>query len=355
MVLQPIDKNTIRNISKKAKFHEPAVERVFWLARVIKELVKTEVGKNFALMGGSAIVFLYENVYRLFVDLDIDYIGNPELGKEGSEDIKELQESHCEIIQQVSQSLGLGYKPVPQKEERFLRIQFLYQSYYTKWGSIDLDMGYRYCHSVLDPPKKQWGVPFVINDKKEQFEVQTLGLEELWASKIVAAIGGERIDFKGKVYLGSKNIIRHLYDLYYFASEIIEREGSNVDIDMLKKLVILFGMTRIKDFELFRGDLLSICTQNDIETGLYPVLKQDKPYPTLLTMQRKVRRFLDQFIYKDWGDTEYRFCEAFSSGDFHPEDLFGKGKISKRLLKMYYYKELLHKFEKQKNKKSGKY
>lgn len=347
MVLKHIDIKTIKDISKKTKFHEPTVERVLWLTRVIKELVKTEVGKNFVLMGGSAIVFLYENMYRLSIDLDMDYIGNSELGKGGLEEIIKLQENHCKIIRSVSQSLGLRYKHIPQKEERFLRIQLSFPSYYTKFSYIDLDMGYRYCHTVIDPPIKQWESPFLINLTKVQFKVQTFASEELWASKIVAAIGGKRMDFEGKVYLGSKNKIRHLYDLYHLASKITERTNANIDFDMLKKLVILFGMTRIKDFELFRGDLLSTCTQKDIETGLYPVLKKDKPYPTLLTMQRKVRRFLDHYIYKDWGDAEYRFCEAFSSGNFYPEDLFGKVNISNRLLKMYYYKELLHKFERQ--------
>ena len=142
MVSELINEKRIKIIFKKTKFPEPTVEKVLWLSLVLNELVKTDIGTDFALMGGSAIVFLYENMYRLSVDLDMDYIGNPELGKEGSTDIKELQNHHCGISRRISKDLGLKYKPLEQGDERFLQIQLGFTSIYAKSASIDLDMGY---------------------------------------------------------------------------------------------------------------------------------------------------------------------------------------------------------------------
>jgi hypothetical protein len=210
--------------------------------------------------------------------------------------------------------------------------------------TIDLDLGYRYCHSVLDLEEREWPGTFIIptaKEKRDKFTVLTFALEELWASKIVAAIGGERIDFKGKSFLGSKNKIRHLYDVYYFVSEIIPNRR-NIDFDLLKKIVLLFGATRIDQFEFFRGDLITTYNYRNIDNELFPVLKTTKDIPQLQVMKREVRYFLDKKIY-NWGDTEYRFFQDFYARLFRPEDLFGKGKLSKRLKEMYYYNVLLYK------------
>ena len=335
-----IDIKRIEEISRKTQFHEPTVEKVHWLSLILNELVKTDIGKDFALMGGSAIVFLYEELYRVSLDLDMDFIGNPELGKEGSNEIGELQNHHCEIISQVSKSLGLKYKRLKQDDERFLQIQLGFASVYGKSDSIDIDMGYRYCHSILDLQKRPWQTLPGLDNKIMRFPVKALALEELWASKIVATIGGKRIDFKGKSYLGSKNKIRKLYDTYYLATEIIPNR-KDIDLKLLRNLIILFGATRIKNFELTRGDILSLYTVANVEDELYPVLKRDKYCPELLPMQRTVRRFLDDHVFNDWGDTEYRFLEDFDKRIFRPQDLFGRGKISRRLKDMYYYRELL--------------
>ncbi len=340
MISKLINKKRIEEISRKTQFHEPTVEKVLWLSLILNKLVKTDIGRDFALMGGSAIVFLYETMYRVSLDLDMDLIGNPELGKEGSTEIKELQNHHCKIISRVSDSLGLKYRRLKQDDERFLQTQLGFASIYGKSDSIDIDMGYRYCHSVLNLQKKPWQALPGMDNEKIQFPVKTLALEELWASKIVATIGGERMDFKGKSYLGSKNKIRNLYDTYYLATEIIPNR-KDIDLKLLRNLVILFGAKRIKNFELTRGDILSLYTLANVEDELYPVLKKDKYCPELLPMQRIVRRFLDDHIFNNWGGTEYRFLEDFDKKIFRPQDLFGSGKLSRRLKDMYYYRELL--------------
>ncbi|MGD2086501.1 MAG: nucleotidyl transferase AbiEii/AbiGii toxin family protein [Candidatus Aminicenantes bacterium] len=349
MKAKPIDPNLISRISQKEKFEESAIEKVLWISRILEYFMNTKLKKEFALMGGSAIAFLYEKVYRLSLDIDLDYVGNPGLGKGGSDEIQQVQERHLESIKDIAKSLGLKVMVEPRKDPRFLQIHLQFPSIYGMKPSIDLDLGYRYCHSVLDLQEKEWPKTFVpsINDKSvNTFTVFTLAPEELWASKIVATIGGERIDFEGKTFLGSKNKIRHLYDVYYFVKEILTKEH-NIDLNLLKKIVVLFGATRIDQFEFFRGDLITTYNYEDVDYELFPILKKTQTIPELQSMKREVRYFLDKNIY-NWGKKEYRFFEDFSARLFRPEDLFGKGKLSNRLKKMYYYDEILGNVQKRK-------
>jgi len=240
MQAKPIDRSLIESISQKEKFAETTVEKVLWLSRILKHFMNTELKKDFALMGGASITFLYEKVYRLSIDIDLDYVANPRLGRGGSDEIQKVQSRHLEIIKDMATLLGLKYITDPQKDERFIQIHLQFPSSYGMKPSIDLDLGYRYCHSVLDLEEKEWPDTFVIpvtGKTRDKFTVFTLAPEELWASKIVATIGGERIDFKGKSFLGSKNKIRHLFDVYYFVKEIVPKKH-NIDLDLLKKIYL---------------------------------------------------------------------------------------------------------------------
>mgnify|MGYP001767861519 CR=1 FL=1 len=77
------DKDAIKAIADQSKFDVIVVEKVLHMERILHKISESELlRKDFALMGGSAIVFLYGNVYRLSVDLDLDFINNPNLGKD---------------------------------------------------------------------------------------------------------------------------------------------------------------------------------------------------------------------------------------------------------------------------------
>ena len=89
----------IEEVARTNRFLGATIEHVYWMKNILKAMQETPLSKDFALMGGSAIAFLYGNIYRLSVDLDLDYIANPGLGREGSHEIEELQKYvHAEAI-----------------------------------------------------------------------------------------------------------------------------------------------------------------------------------------------------------------------------------------------------------------
>jgi len=343
------DRKIIEEIGDNNYFQYRTVEKVLWLSDVVERFANSKIAKDFALIGGSAIVFLGEKMYRLSQDLDLDFIADPELGKAGEEDIKDLQNEHKKVIEEISKNLEMQFKPKPQEDSRLLQMELKYRSNYsTKLQSVELDLGYRYCHSVLDVEKKPWILPFEIEEKREII-VQTLASEEIWASKLVATLARERIDSEGKHFLMSKNKIRHLFDIYWLSSEILPKGEKKIDIDLLKRIFILFGTTRIKHFEFCRGDSIDLYTDEEYDTELHPVLRTDQSYVTLIEIKREVMKFLDKYIYTGWTKDTYRFFESYGDGRFHPDDIFDDQKIVEKLEKMYYYSEILGKVERKKD------
>jgi len=339
----------IEEVAKKNRFLGATVEHVYWMKNILKAMQKTPLSHDFALMGGSAIAFLYENIYRLSIDLDLDYIANPDLGREGSYEIEELQNKHFKFIQDIGDQLNLKVNQIElTKDRRFAQFQLTYPSVYGGTKSVDLDLGYRYCHSILEPNI----IDFPDFIDKDKIKVRTLAPEEIWASKIIAAIGGNRMDVPednrgGKVFLGFKRKIRHLYDCYHLVKNIFEKQPNKIDFEILKKLVVLMGVTRIEEFEFFRGDMISLYSEKEIDEQLRPVIKTTKDPPDLLTMKRTFRKFLDQHVFAGYDENIYEFFEDFSANIFRPQRLFEKN-IANVLKKMFYYDEILDKVIKKK-------
>jgi hypothetical protein len=336
-------------IGAKTHFYAQTIEKVYWMKKILEFFQGTRFGNDFALMGGSAIALLYGNIYRLSVDLDMDYIANPDLGRRGIDEIEDLQKIHFSIIKECSKALKLELKQTElTPDKRFAQFEFKYPSVYGGMQTVDLDLGYRYCHSILDSRVVEFS-DFI---EGRDIKVRTLAPEELWASKITAAIGGERMDAppgdKSKhIFLGFKRKIRHLYDCYHLVNNIIVKNPEQLNNDLIKNLVILMGATRINDFEFFRGDLISLYSEEQVDDQLRPVLKSTMDPPDLMTMKRSVRRFLDEHIFNKYDTDVYDFYEEFSAKIFRPHKLFPAA-ISDQLKGMYYYDEILDKVIKKK-------
>ncbi|MFO8233785.1 MAG: hypothetical protein R6U04_00075, partial [Bacteroidales bacterium] len=128
---------------------------------------------------------------------------------------------------------------------------------------------------------------------------------------------------------------------------IVRKNPDSIDLCLLRNMVILLGATRIEDFEFFRGDLISLYSDDEIDSQLRPVLRTTKDPPDLKTMKRVLRSFLDQAIFSQYDENIYEFFEDFTSSIFRPERLFDAA-IAKRLKGMYYYDEILGKVIKRK-------
>jgi|GEM_PF-2298425 len=337
-----ISRQSIEKFSKQYKIEYPTGEKVLWLTRALHALSISSIGPDFALMGGSAIVFLYRDMYRFSTDLDLDFIGNKNLGKKGRGEIKQRQKSDMAVLKSIAGKLGCTLNRKKQEDDRFVQCEMSYPSYYTRTGVVELEMSYRYCHSVLGVVSLQWPISF--DSIVPKFKVRSLQQEELYASKALAMVDAkERLDFPGKIGLMFKRKIRHLFDMYFLAEEALNG-NSKIDIQLLHNLVVLFGMTRIENFRFFRGNAIGSYTKEDIKSELKSVVPKKVPIPTVDEMKWLVRKFFDIHVF-NWSKREHEFVEDFKAGNFRPDDLFGPGRISKNLRGMHYYKEILGKMK----------
>jgi hypothetical protein len=333
----PLDRNSVESWARKHQVDFPTAEKVLWLTRVLRAVTASDLGQNFALMGGSAIVFLYRDMYRFSTDLDFDFVGNRNLGRKGMREVETRKEKDRATLEDISRRLGLKFKRRPKPQDRFVQYEMIFPSVYTRTGSIELDISYRYGHSVLGTVLRSWPIA---DTSLPAFSVNTFKEEELYASKAIAIFDvEERLDFPNKIGLFSKRKIRHLFDIYLVACEVADKKGK-LNMGLLRDLFLLFGMTRIRNFEYYRGNAIGSYKDADIKAELLSVVPRDFPIPTADEMKWTVRKFLDQHFFK-YTEREYRFMEDFRSGHFRPEDLFGAGDMASRLRDTQYYREIL--------------
>ena len=335
-----ISRSLIEDWARKHQVEFPTAEKVHWLTRVLHAITATAIGGDFALIGGSAIVFLYRGMYRFSTDLDLDFVGNRNLGQKGQREVDERQKQDRKTLEGIAGDLRMTFKIRSEPGNRFAQYELSYPSAYTRKGSVELDISYRYGHSVLGTVMRPWPIksPSVAPD----FKVATLREEELYAGKVIAMVEAkERLDFPSHIGLLTKRKIRHLFDIYLLAQEVFDGE-SKLNLGRFRDLVLLFGMTRIGKFEYFRGNAIGSYTEADVRTELRSVVPRDFPVPAVEEMKWTVRKFLDRHAF-NYTEREHRFMEDFRVGRFRPEDLFGSGDTARKLRDTQYYREILGK------------
>jgi len=75
-------------------------------------------------MGGSAIVFLYRDMYRFSTDLDLDFVGNPNLGSNGDAEIRKIRRGHKKVLTEIARSLGMQLIEVKQSKPILRFVQY---------------------------------------------------------------------------------------------------------------------------------------------------------------------------------------------------------------------------------------
>lgn len=335
-----ISPSFIEDRARKHQIEFPTAEKVHWLTRVLHAITATTMGKDFALIGGSAIVFLYRDMYRFSTDLDLDFVGNRNLGRRGNREVDERHTQDRATLEGIARDLGMTFRIRSEPGHRFAHYELTYPSAYTRKGSVELDISYRYGHSVLGTVTRPW--PIIAEGIAPRFKVATLKEEELYASKVIAMVEAkERLDFPSHIGLLTKRKIRHLFDVYLLAQKVLDGENK-FDLKRFRNLVLLFGMTRIGKFEYFRGNAIGSYTEADVRTELRSVVPRDFPVPAVEEMKWTVRKFLDRHAF-NYAEREHRFMEDFRVGRFRPEDLFGSRDTARKLRDTQYYREILGK------------
>lgn len=71
-----LDRQVFEDLSEKTGFQMDILEKVYRLTELLKEIGKTDLREELVLKGGTAINFVYFDVPRLSVDIDLDYTGS---------------------------------------------------------------------------------------------------------------------------------------------------------------------------------------------------------------------------------------------------------------------------------------
>ena len=274
---EPLKRDRVKDWARKHQVEFPTAENVLWLTSILRAITTSGLGEDFALIGGSAIVFLYRDMYRFSTDLDLDFVGNPNLGYKGMRELEERKKKDIAMFEEIARQLGLKFKPRPRPQPRFVQYEMIYPSAYTRTGKVELDVSYRYCHSVLGTVSRPW--PITDDASFPAFSVNTLKEEEIYASKAIAMVDvKERLDFPHEIGLFTKRKIRHLFDVYLLAGEALHGK-SKINLKRFRDLFVLFGMTRIKNFQYFRGNAIGSYKDADIKAELLSVVPGDFPVP----------------------------------------------------------------------------
>jgi predicted nucleotidyltransferase component of viral defense system len=335
---EPLDQNRIERWARVHRIENPTAEKVLWLTRVLHRISTSALQDDFALIGGSAIVFLYRDMYRFSTDLDLDFVADRHLGHRGLSQVIAREKRDQNALRDIAKTLGMTFVVRRAPKDRFVQYELSYPSLYTRRGTVELDISYRYGHSVLGIVARSW--PVEDDETSASFMVNTLREEELYAGKAIAMFDiKERLDFPDKIHLFTKRKIRHLFDIYLLARDVQEKR-SKVNVSLFRDLFLLFGMTRIPNFEYFHGNAIGSYTDADVTADLLPVVPRGYPVPAVKDMKWTVRKFLDRFV-TNYSDREHRFMEDFRAGLFRPKDLFATGSIADRLEDTQYYREIL--------------
>ena len=290
-------KNNLRQLSEKTGFLKDNLEKLLRLVEILKILFEDDFLKhNLVLKGGTAINLIYANLPRLSVDLDFDLAIN--YSKEELDNIK-IKDKIVKHLQKI------GYTLLPHNRTSFA-LSSLHFSYTNNGGNKDvikIDLNYLDRNHVLDLDKKRIAIDFI----DDSFEIVTLNITEIYASKLNALIS------RGKV--------RDLYDVKH----MIENNLVS-DINTFRKCLILYNMaTGNQDIDKGSFEKIDSIDYFQFKTALKPLLTK-ADYFDIEETKAKAKTFIKDLV-NGITDSEKEFIECIKNGEYKPSLLFDESDI----------------------------
>jgi len=286
-----VDPDQISQAARATGFDPTTLEKVLRLKDLLREFYRHPFLKDrLVLKGGTAINMFLADLPRLSVDIDLNYIGQPD--REGM--LKERPKLERAIRQVVG---GLRYRVQEgTKEHALLGLYLNYQNHLDRDDRIEVETNFLMRICVLPPTIRT--AAKAANEAECQFPV--LAIEELMAGKVKALI--------------ERSHPRDLYDTYHFLKS---RAGH--DPHLLTKITTLFASTLDHDLRTYGTDRLDEAfSDSSVHDLLYPMLRSDDR-PGVAEMLSLVRPLIRQIV----GATDSTsFLDAMARGEYLPELLF---------------------------------
>ena len=293
-----LDRQTFEELSSREGFQVDVLEKAYRLAELLREITRTDMQEDLVLKGGTAINFMFFELPRLSVDIDMDYIGSVE---------KNIMKNDRETIHEILKRIFgiLDYTP----EERTSYALHDYNLYYENSAGnrdrIELEINYLKRVPILTTRKREFEHPFDF----EKFQVLTLRTEELFGRKLTALV--------------QRGTARDLYDIYRLL-----KTGLSYDEELMRKC-FLFSLCLNRDPRGIDLTNLEQITHSDVRKSLLPLLRKGETVD-LDEMKEEVRPLVKDFL--TYRDKEVEFMELlFEEKDYRPEILFGDMEFNSNL------------------------
>lgn len=284
----------LQKIQRDTGFNRDFLEKSFHMTRILSWIFKGKrVGSDFALKGGTALNFIYLDIPRLSVDLDLNFIGTL--------DKKDMLARRKDIPDEIADlANSLGYKMMKRPSSYIMERYILrYERLSGLPDNVRLEINYLERAPFMEIARKAFDHIF----EGEKFKVNTYTIEEIAAMKTKALV--ERL------------YSRDIFDMY----EISKLQLNN---QILRKLMILYITMARKETDIEKLiSKIRRCSNNEILSGVGPFLRRGQEEdlnPAFI--KKSIEEYYRQVFVLDYSDNE--FIKSLKSGKIDLKTLFGK-------------------------------
>lgn len=292
-----ISKESLLKQSRELQYKPEILEKVYRLLITLEQIMQVPfLRERLVLKGGTALnLFYFNDIPRLSVDIDLNYIGHIERAKMMNER-KIINEAIEQILQQ--NKFELYRNPGHHAGGKMV---WRYPSLLGQGGSIEIDLNYMYRVPLWSCIER---APKLQLETSNQFLIPVLDIHELAAGKLSA--------------LFTRQASRDLFDTHHLLTK------SKLNNEKLRlTFVVYMAMAPIDltslNKEALRYDVF------DIKNKLLPVLRQQKLSRKrtdldswALTLLKEAREALS--IILPLNDKEIEFIKRIKeSGEINPE------------------------------------
>jgi predicted nucleotidyltransferase component of viral defense system len=297
MATGPVDPGWIDRTAREQGFGQAEFERAYRLAHLLSEIAAHPwLSERLALKGGTAINFFHTDLARLSVDLDLNYIGSP--------DLEVMEDERDRVIGELTQLVEAhGYECDPHTDAHASwGARFLYTNSYESGDSIKADVNLVQRVPLYDVRQESLPDLFELSSPG----IPCLAIEELYGGKISA--------------LATRAAPRDVYDAAWFFTN-----DPDHDTKRLRKAFLFHTYLQDATLETVDLDRIGARTVDDYETELYPMLRGTED-PSAGGLSGAVLDPMAGLL--DLGKEERAFGERLEDQAYEPDLLFGDVDVS---------------------------
>ncbi|MGM0406320.1 MAG: nucleotidyl transferase AbiEii/AbiGii toxin family protein [Thermoplasmatota archaeon] len=294
-----LDRQMFEELSRETAFQVDILEKVYRLTEILTEISNTELSDFLVLKGGTAINFVYLDLPRLSVDIDMDYIGSTE-----KEKMLKDRENIYDLSKKVFKTIG--YETEHTRSYALDKYNLYYQNSVGNRDRIKFEVNYLKRATVLKPIDMEFNHIFEL----KRFKIPTLQIEDLFGRKMNALV--------------RRATPKDLFDIFKLLKSDLEYNN-----DLLKKCFI-FTMCLDEDPRNIEYEIFKEISERDVWTSLTPMLRKGEKF-SLQKMREEVEPFLKKMI--DFSENEYDFIKALFDEEIYDIDiLFEEGGYNEKLV-----------------------